>query len=500
MPAYDSVDLERFRAIVARRLGLQFDNGNKEWLTDVLQQRLQKQKGAGVAPYLASLGTGGGEAELRVLATLLTVTETYFFRVGDQFRALADAVLADRTRAHVTDHRLRFLSAGCASGEEAYSIAILLLERFPELRSWEIEVLGLDLNSAMIAKAREGRYHKWSLRDTAEEVREKYFRREGADYVLEPAARPMVRFEEKNLVSTDWAQLGRFDVIFCRNVIMYLVPEAIQNVIAGLTQALAPGGFLFLGHAETLRGLSQDFHLRHTHEAFYYQKREAEEQTRVADAIGRGPEAPACELLDTAWMDAVRQASERIGRLSCDSAVSKEPVRPAGRPSQAELALIFELFRQERFRDALNALGGAAAEKDHDPDIQLLRAGLLTNCGDIEAAEAVCREILSGDDLNAGAHYLTALCRERAGDAQGAIEHDEAAIYLDGAFAMPHLHLGRMARRLADLTTARRELERAHNLLAREDAGRILLFGGGFNREALVAVSRAELRACRGSR
>jgi chemotaxis protein methyltransferase CheR len=110
-------------------------------------------------------------------------------------------------------------------------------------------------------------------------------------------------------------------------------------------------------------------------------------------------------------------------------------------------------------------------------------------------AEAMCGEILRKDELSAGAHYLMALCREHAGDRRAALQHDQAAIYLDAEFAMPHLHVGLLARRSHDREGARSELGRALTLLAREDAARILLFGGGFTREALVALCRSELRA-----
>jgi chemotaxis protein methyltransferase CheR len=152
-------------------------------------------------------------------------------------------------------------------------------------------------------------------------------------------------------------------------------------------------------------------------------------------------------------------------------------------------------MRQEKFKEALGGLPVTSHR-----DTQLLRAVLLTNCGDLKAAEAICRELLSLDDLNTSAHYLTALCREHAGDLGAAMEHDRAAIYLDPAFAMPHLHLGLLAKRSGDLSTASRELERAGELLPREDSFRILLLGGGFGREAMVAFSRAQLRACGGSR
>ena len=502
MGSFELADLDRFRGIVAARLGLQFDDGKKELLADVLRQRLQAHGQAEAATYLAYLSSGpNGREELRALATHLTVTETYFFRDSNQIHALTESALPACIRVRAADRRLRLLSAGCASGEEAYSLAILLRERFPELGSWQIEILGLDLNPAMIAKARKARYHKWSLRDTPDALRDKYFRINGADYVLDEGIHGMASFEEQNVARSDLASLNGFDIILCRNMIMYLVPEAAQSVIRTLTQALAPGGFLFLGYAETLRGLSHDFHLLHTHEAFYYQKRPETGQPPPSSSKAQ-PFTVATPLVDPpdiAWVDAVRRASERIESLSRDCTARIEPLPKVAGCSPVDLGFVFELLRQERFREALVVLGKVSPEAPRDPDVQILQAGLLTNCGDLETAEQVCGRILAADDLNAGAHYLTAVCREHAGDSNAAMEHDRAAIYLDGAFAMPHLHLGRMAKRSADLTTARRELEQAGVLLSREDPSRILLFGGGFSREALLAFSRAELRACGGS-
>jgi chemotaxis protein methyltransferase CheR len=156
------------------------------------------------------------------------------------------------------------------------------------------------------------------------------------------------------------------------------------------------------------------------------------------------------------------------------------------------------MLRQERFADAMGLLQALPVEARTDADAQLLRAVLLTNGGALAEAESVCDQILSKDDLHAGAHYLVALCREHAGDRRAALEHDRAATYLDVTFAMPHLHLGLLARRSSDPAYARTELEHALTLLVREDASRILLFGGGFSREALVELCRAELRTCGG--
>lgn len=133
-----------------------------------------------------------------------------------------------------------------------------------------------------------------------------------------------------------------------------------------------------------------------------------------------------------------------------------------------------------------------------DPDVLLLKAVLLTHGGDLAVAEKACRELLGLDEMSAGAHYLMALCREDAGDRRGAVDHDQRAIYLDPGFAMPRLHLGLLARRAADPSGARRELEQALVLLQREEASRLLLFGGGFSREALIALCRAEFVSCGG--
>jgi chemotaxis protein methyltransferase CheR len=123
---------------------------------------------------------------------------------------------------------------------------------------------------------------------------------------------------------------------------------------------------------------------------------------------------------------------------------------------------------------------------------------VLANQGRTTDARECCERVLALDELNAGAHYLLALCREHAGDLAGALEHDQISAYLDPTFAMPRLHLGRLARRRGDVTEARAQLGRALDLLSREETARILLFGGGFGREVLTRLCRSELHACGG--
>jgi chemotaxis protein methyltransferase CheR len=500
-------ELERFRAAVARRFGLHCDDTKLGLLADVLQRRVDAT-GQSTVVYLDRLESQAAPPEeLRTLAQELTVAETYFFRNIAQFRAFAEVALPDRLAARSAVRRLGLLSAGCASGEEAHSLAILVRERLVD-PGWAVSIVGVDINPSVLERAASARYSAWSLRETPAEIQRRWFRADGRDFVLDQAIRTVVRFEERNLAAADpdlW-QPDAYDVVFCRNVIMYFTPEGAQALVGRITGALAPGGYLFLGHAETLRGLSQDYHLRHTHGTFYYQRKDAPDRARVAvtPAVERWRYAPSPPTLDMSWaatwIETVQRTSERIQALTekplSSSGSSAAPVKTVLR--SPDLSFAVELLKKERFADALDLLRELPPESATDPDVLLLRAVLLTHSGKLDAAEKVCAALLERDELNAGAHYLLALCREGIGDRQGAVDHDQVAVYLDPAFAMPRLHLGLLARRAGDRETARRELGQALVLLQREDTSRLLLFGGGFSREALVALCGTELVASGG--
>jgi chemotaxis protein methyltransferase CheR len=503
-----SDDVQRFRGLVGVRLGLHFEDSKLSQLAEVLASRVSESS----LPCEAYLGRLAAPElprdELRVLAHELTVGETYFFRNPDQFRAFSEVALPDR--AHAQRLRgVRILSAGCASGEEPYSLAIVLAARAEPSSSASIRAV--DLNASALARAAQAHYSPWALRETPAEVQRRWFRQKGRDLVLDEDVRRFVTFEERNLAESDpelWPPEA-YDIVFCRNVLMYFTPQNALALVERITRSLAPGGYLFLGHAETLRGLSQEFHLLHTHGTFYYQRHDAASPRVAAHAglRGEGPLDPtpllsAVEGGDT-WVEAIRRASERIHALA--HASERGPARdtPTGRAGrrrpQWDLGSAMELLRAERFGEALDAVQGLPPEAAADPEVLLLRATLLTHNGRLAEAERACEELLEVDELNAGAHYLLALCREGLGDPEGARHQDQIAAYLDAGFAMPRLHMGLLARRAGDRERAGRELAEALDLLRREDGSRLLLFGGGFTREALAALCRAELLACGGT-
>jgi len=490
-------EVERFRLQLERHLGLQLEESQHPFLTELLRRRVHAVS-APMQAYLELLELPAlPREELRSLAQELTVSETYFFRNAEQFQALTERVLPELVQTRGPSPQLRLLSAACASGEEPYTLAMILLEQRP-LLGVEGRVRAVDINPAILERAARARFGAWSLRETPSQTQARWFRQEGREWVLDPAVRAQVQFEEANLAEEApglWLP-GHYDVIFCRNVLMYLRPEVARAVVARIARSMVPGGFLFLGHAETLRGLSTDFHLCHTHGTFYYQRRDQPLHPPLPRALpSPGLAASAFPSGDLSWVDVIRQSSERIAQLS-----ARQPPGAGAVVHRPELDRALELLGRDRFEEALTLLQSAPAPDSASTDLLLLRASLLVHSGRLAEAEAVCHQLLRLDELAAGAHYLLALCREAAGETSVAVDHDQTAAYLDPAFAMPRLHLGLMARRRGDLEATRRELSLALLLLQREDAARVLMFGGGFARETLVGLCQAELRRVEESR
>jgi chemotaxis protein methyltransferase CheR len=500
-PVYS--DVMRFRSLILDQMGLQFDDAKTNVLVKLLQGRAQALN-LDYAQYLQQLAAQPSLEELGNLARELTVTETYFLRNFDQFRALLEVVLPERSNARGPSGRIEVLSAGCASGEEAYSLAIAVQEFQPMLAN-NLAITAVDINPNMLQRAAQARYSAWALRESPDKIKQRWFRRDGDAFVLNDTIRRAVSFEARNLndEGNDFWRANRFDVVFCRNVLMYFSSTLMQAAIARIAKSLVPGGYLFLGHAETLRGISNDFHLCHTHNTFYYQRKDRIERNAAAPVIS--PESfgwrPTVQQGDTSWITAIQEASERIHGLasSANNAATdaKQLAVNAQRRNSQPLNLdrALESLRSEQYGQLLQHLHELDGEHATDPDVLLLKAISLSQSGALQQAEKVCRELLQQDDMHAGAHYVLALCREGAGDVEGALEHDQTAAYLDPDFAMPRFHLGLLQRRRGETTAARQDLSDAMILLQKEDASRVLLFGGGFKRETLIGLCRAELAA-----
>jgi chemotaxis protein methyltransferase CheR len=498
---------ERFRDVLARQLGLAIEESRVEQMLELLD-RCVARSGVDAQTYLARLEGPKAEEELCLLARELTVPETYFFRNAAQFDALR--ALLSAGHASAGNRRPQWLSAGCASGEEAYSLAIVGREVLPDR---EPSILALDVNPWILERARRGVFSAWSLRETSLGLQTRWFHpKKNREFALDDSIRESVTFVAGNLATDDAATAypARFDVIFCRNVLMYFTPSKFQEAVGRLARALTPGGYLFLGTAETLRGISDDFELCQSHGAFYYRKKAlagvwTEEARRLKDAAAPAPSvqgSPAARLAPGLhWTDSIGRASARIDALSREPLQTGSPTPEPGaardpeRPFHSDLSVPLSLLRTEQFAEALAAVRALPARFAADPDALLLEAVLLTSQGEWSSAETSCRRLLELDELNAGAHYVLGLCGAGADRLDVATHHQRFAIYLDPHFAMPRLQLGLLLRRKGESSQARRELIQARALLERESASRLLMFGGGFGRAALLALCSAELAA-----
>ena len=213
-----------------------------------------------------------GPSELEELIERITTHETYFFREQYQLDAFVEEVLpavADRNRR---SRDLNIWSAGCSTGEEVYTIAMLILEA-GGFRDWNVRVAGSDISRKVLAKAREAVYGPYSFRTTEESIRRKYFDEVGGQYRLREAVRAMCSFGQLNLMQTErFNVIGACDVIFCRNVLMYLSQSARQQVVRAFYDVLRPGGWLLLGHSESLLNVTTRFDLAHLKKDLVYRK------------------------------------------------------------------------------------------------------------------------------------------------------------------------------------------------------------------------------------
>lgn len=491
--AAEPTAVQRFRDAVRRCTGLRLDDDHASRLPALLAARLRAVGLDAVDAYLPRLED---PAELGAVADALVVPETYFLRGVEQLRVVVAHVAA--RLAAGAPRPLRVVSAGCSSGEEAYSLAMLLFD-MPGDSAAAVSIEAVDLSPAAIARARAGRYAAWALRDAPPDVRAQWFTPAGREFVLAEAIRARPAFQVGNLTRPDprfWRPESA-EAVCCRNLLMYFTPEAARAAVRTIARTLVPGGLLVLGHAENLRGLSRDFHLASDAGTFYYRRRDRldprepmGESGELAPLVGREPgPAAVAPPGPTDWFDAIGDAARRIDALTAP----RPAAAPAPAPAGPDLAHVLELMRAERFADALAVLD--APRVGEHPGALLVEAVLRASSGDVDRAEALGRRLLARDELDAGAHYLMALCRERAGDLAAAVAHDRAAAHLDPAFAMPRLHLGVLERRRGRPDEARRALAAAADLLAREDAARVVLFGGGFGREALLALCTAERAA-----
>jgi len=263
------------RDLVHGYCGIYFDDGSKFLMERRLSRRLEQRQLKTFEEYYHFLRYDRKrEEELTILVDNLTTNETYFFRESPQLRAFSEEILPELRETLAARKTLRIWSAGCSTGEEPYTIAMLMLESGDWWRDWQVDILGSDINQRVLHTARRGVYKKSAHRTTSPDMLGKYFiEEEKGDYRIIDAVREHVSFSYLNLLDPFKTSLiSNMDVIFCRNVIIYFDKEAKKKVIGSFYDKLREGGFLLLGHSESLINISNAFDLRTLKNDMVYQK------------------------------------------------------------------------------------------------------------------------------------------------------------------------------------------------------------------------------------
>jgi chemotaxis protein methyltransferase CheR len=485
--------LQRFRELVRDRTGLWHAEDRLPELDRLLAQRQRSTGARSVEDYLRRLeARDPAEREWGALLERLTVQESYFYRNQPQLDAFRAAV----ETMQPADGCLRMLSAGCSRGEEPYTLAMIL-----DAAGRRATIYGVDIVAEAIAHARRSEYGAWALRQTPPELVERYFEeRAPGTFVLAARIRDAVSFEQASLVEggTGAWDAMTYDVVFCRNVLMYFSLDTAREVLCRLTRALTPGGYLFLGHADNMRSeLCHQFTLCQSHGAFFYRKDPESLPWAAAPFTVSWPSPPE---------DGGRPKRVRGGvtptptRASTTTSRRGVRVRTAlgctpgpGLPARI-LEPAFEAYRREEYAEVERLLNEMSEVAQVDSCARLVLAAVSLQRGDLDRARSLGRAVAGEEPDEPAAHYVLAMCDEQSNEASRAAAGYAKAAELDTCFALAHLGLGRLARRRGDRVQARQQFELARDLFACEQSHRLMLFGGGMGRSGLISVCAAELR------
>jgi chemotaxis protein methyltransferase CheR len=254
------------------RSGISFAENKLPMLKDRTARRMLDLNFRSYADYLGYLRSDSSDSEFRKLMDIVTINETSFFRCPGQFDCFREFVLPDLERVNRPARSMRIWSAACSTGEEPYTIAIVLLDALPDPDSWAIHIRATDISIHALEAARRGVYAPVVVQDIPRVCRDKYFKACDGQHCLDDRVKRLAHFEYENLVDVSSTPDSCMDAVFCRNTMIYFSQKAQSDVAASLYRVLRPGGFLMIGHNESLHGVSKQFELLYHKNVMVYRK------------------------------------------------------------------------------------------------------------------------------------------------------------------------------------------------------------------------------------
>lgn len=269
-----NADFERFQEVFYRKTGIQFGENKRYFVDRRLTQRMRETGRTSFRSYLTFVKFETSQQELQRLVDLMTVNETYFYREAFQFDCLVRDVLGECLTNRRGHGPLRIWSMPCSTGEEIYSIALYLLDRWPKLRDIDVELVGSDISETVIIQARSGIYGTRSVQNLPESVMNRHFRPMGPDrFQVNKDIRDAVDFQICNICEKNVSRVfSDFDVVFSRNMLIYFDSLSQKKAVENIFAAMRPGGFLFLGHSESMSRISSIFTVRTFADSLAYQR------------------------------------------------------------------------------------------------------------------------------------------------------------------------------------------------------------------------------------
>lgn len=451
---------------VSARTGLVFAPNRCEGLELAVRSVMREHAIADLRAFEASMSQGS--VVYHALLAQVTVGESYFFRDPAHFRFLSERLLPELDERWGASHRPRVWSAGCAAGEEAYSLAITLQERGRLAGAF---VLGTDLNRAALKRARAARYSKWALRGVDAAILERYFERVGTEAVLLPRWREAVNFQDMNLASIAYPSLVTatvsMDLILCRNVLIYLNPEVIQQITRRLFDCLDPGGYLITGPSDP-RLSHPGFEICDIEAGLAYRRRLVEAEV----------EPP--------------RASERVS-------VPFEPqVLPRGGQEFEPSSSFEQQARSARLRGDHRALQRLSAEHPELPWLVIEAIRTRMKFLPATVVELECRQALDDHPLSVELYYLHALLLLELDQLAAAAEALKKALYLEPTLPIAHFLLGSVLARLHDEVGARRAYRNAEQCARSWPTHAPVRFAEDISGPGLAKAAARELALLRG--
>lgn len=471
---------EVIRDRLERYSGIQLDRISQHVLTTGLAQRLAATNMA-LEQYIQHLTQPGGMNEVRQLVELAVLNhETIFFRNLPHVRALRDVILPQLHRQKLAHTPLRIWSAGCSTGEEPYSLAILALEAFGQPLPRPIEIWATDLSETALTKARVGCYRGRALNNVTPPQLSRYFLPQGTTWKVRDEVRNLVHFERLNLLDPFPKRAHGIDIIFCQNVTIYFPLATFRTLMEHFYALLPDGGYLFLGFSETLWNIYDAFRLIEVEGAFIYTK---------AKGSPKKPTSPAGSTLVTIPSQPAGPPRGLPPRLAprVAQATAPQPERKEARVEGASKQPVnqpkeqTDLFQQAtalleagQAAEALVLLNRLPLHGPQAPQALALVARAHANRGDLDVAVAEARRALELDSLTTEAYLLLGIVYAQQGQLSVAAQNLERARYLEPESALISFHLAETYRQLKRLDVAQREYRNTLRKLAPQPADSLL--------------------------